>query len=101
MHLLYEQLIFIKTSTGYLQLFSNKTKIVRNAKKYNYNRKVFILPRVAELFIYEEKKRGFPLLGANKYFFLFRYISNQNYNISKKILRAIDMSVIIQRRKEV
>ena len=29
--------------------------------------KVFILPRVAELFIHEEKQRGCPLLGANRY----------------------------------
>ena len=29
--------------------------------------KVFILPRVAELFIHKEKQRGCPLLGANRY----------------------------------
>ena len=28
---------------------------------------VFILPRVAELFLHKEKQRGCPLLGANKY----------------------------------
>ena len=31
------------------------------------NLKVFILPRVAELFIHKEKQRGCPLLGANRY----------------------------------
>ena len=29
--------------------------------------KVFILPRVAELFIHKEKQSGCPLLGANRY----------------------------------
>ena len=29
--------------------------------------KVFILPRVAELFIHKEKQRGCPLLGSNRY----------------------------------
>ena len=32
-----------------------------------FNLKVFILPRVAELFIHKEKQRGCPLLGANRY----------------------------------
>ena len=31
------------------------------------NLKVFILPRVVELFIHKEKQRGCPLLGANRY----------------------------------
>ena len=31
------------------------------------NLKVFILPRVAELFIHKEKQRGCPLLGGNRY----------------------------------
>ena len=32
-----------------------------------FNLKVFILPRVAELFIHKEKQRGCPLLGAYRY----------------------------------
>ena len=41
----------------------------------NFNRKVFILPRVAELFIHKEKQRGCPLLGANKYIHIYiKYI---------------------------
>ena len=39
------------------------------------NLKVFILPRVAELFIHKEKQRGCPLLGANRYTHIyFSYI---------------------------
>ena len=34
---------------------------------YIFDLKVFILPRVAELFIHKEKQRGCPLLGANRY----------------------------------
>ena len=33
--------------------------------KYLYNWKVFIFPRITELFIHKEKQRGCPLLGAN------------------------------------
>ena len=37
--------------------------------------KVFILPRVAELFIHKEKQRDCPLLGANKYTHIYiKYI---------------------------
>ena len=36
-------------------------------KHQTTNLKVFILPRVAELFIHKEKQRGCPLLGANRY----------------------------------
>ena len=36
-------------------------------KNMSVNLKVFILPRVAELFIHEEKQRGCLLLGANRY----------------------------------
>ena len=32
-----------------------------------FSLKVFILPRVAELFIHKEKQGGCPLLGANRY----------------------------------
>ena len=39
------------------------------------NVKVFILPRVAELFIHKEKQRGCPLLGANRYTHIYiKYI---------------------------
>ena len=34
--------------------------------------KVFILPRVAELLIHEEKQRGCPLLDANKKYIYMR-----------------------------
>ena len=42
-------------------------KIIYHFSLYRYNLKVFILPRVAELFIHKEKQRGCPLLGANRY----------------------------------
>ena len=41
----------------------------------HFNGKVFILPRVAELFIHKEKQRGCPLFGENKYTHIYiKYI---------------------------
>ena len=42
-------------------------KNTNHCKTIKNNLKVFILPRVAELFIHKKKQRGCPLLGANRY----------------------------------
>ena len=49
----------------YLGLFESFRVNIKGKKCFNW--KVFILPRVAELFIHKEKQRGCHLLGANKH----------------------------------
>ena len=45
------------------------------------NGKVFILPRVAELFIHKEKQRDCPLLGSNM-FEMLSYLLSKNEKLS-------------------
>ena len=48
-----------------LRLFIYLFTYYKSTSMNTSNLKVFILPRVAELFIHKEKQRGCPLLGAN------------------------------------
>ena len=62
--------------------------------RVKFSLKVFILPRVAALFIHKEKQRGCPLLGANRYTHIYiTYIHTSIY--SQKSQKEIDKAKIV------